>query len=52
MAIPPGPPDLEGTIEYTRGDQTILAKAGSMIQILRGSHKFRNVGSPRPATCH
>jgi len=37
---------LEGTIEYTRGDQTILATAGSMIQIPPGvAHKFRNVGA-------
>ena len=36
---------LQGTIEYTRGDQTILATAGSMIQIPPGEpHKFRNVG--------
>ena len=36
---------LEGTIEYTRGDQTILATAGSMIQIPPGvAHKFRNPG--------
>jgi quercetin dioxygenase-like cupin family protein len=37
---------LEGTIEYTRGDQTILAAAGSMVQISPGvAHKFRNVGT-------
>jgi quercetin dioxygenase-like cupin family protein len=37
---------LEGTIEYTRGDQTILATAGSMVQIPPGvAHKFRNVGA-------
>jgi quercetin dioxygenase-like cupin family protein len=36
---------LEGTIEYRCGDQMILAKAGSMIQIPPGiAHKFRNVG--------
>jgi quercetin dioxygenase-like cupin family protein len=36
---------LQGTIEYTRGNQTILATAGSMIQIPPGEpHKFRNVG--------
>src|SRR5512142_2604066 len=37
---------LEGTIEYTRGDQTILAAASSMVQIPPGvAHKFRNVGA-------
>ena len=37
---------LEGTIEYTRGDQAILATTGSMVQIPPGvAHKFRNVGA-------
>jgi quercetin dioxygenase-like cupin family protein len=36
---------LEGTIEYTRGAQTILAAPGTMIQIPPGvAHKFRNPG--------
>ncbi len=37
---------LEGTIEYTRGDQTILAAAGAMVRIPPGvAHKFRNAGA-------
>jgi quercetin dioxygenase-like cupin family protein len=37
---------LEGAIEYTRGDQTILATPGSMVHIPPGvAHKFRNPGA-------
>ena len=37
---------LEGTIEYTRGDQAALATTGSMVRVPPGvAHKFRNPGA-------
>ena len=36
---------LEGMIEYTRGDDTILANTGSVVQVPPGvAHRFRNTG--------
>ena len=41
---------LEGTIEYTRGAETILAPAGTMVQIPIGlPHRFRNASADAPA---
>ena len=44
---------LEGTIGYARGDQTILATAGSMIQIPPGvAHNSATWALPKPAIWH
>ena len=41
---------LEGTIEYTRGAETIVAPAGTMVQIPIGvPHRFRNFSADAPA---
>jgi quercetin dioxygenase-like cupin family protein len=36
---------LQGTMEYTRGDEIIVATTGSLVQVPPGTaHKFRNIG--------